>query len=345
MKERIKYIDIARAIAIFFIVFGHTIVHNGNCYWLYKIIYSFHVVLFFIISGFLYDGKKSNKEFICKKFKSLMIPYFVFASIFLVPYLIMGKAVSEGIGVYGSFDIIKLFKEIIMGVGCDNQLKQNTSLWFLPALFTMEVLFKLLDNKYVNRANEYVIGVIFIVISFCSTKINYVFPWGIRTAVELLPFFYMGILMKRKNLLEKVLNKKYSIIYIVLFIAALIGAEKNTTVSCANYSYGIYIIFLLTSVVFSITVFAISYFIEENKILEKVGRNTISILIFHKLFIIIFQTKINITAELLSTGNCILCIIVSIFIAIIAICVSMFIGMIIDKYMPFLYGKMKNTKL
>ena len=82
--SRLSFIDITRAFAILLIVFGHVIVHNFNTYWLFNIIYSFHVVLFFIISGYLYNREKSDKEFIIKKFLTLIIPYFIFAFVFFI---------------------------------------------------------------------------------------------------------------------------------------------------------------------------------------------------------------------------------------------------------------------
>ena len=50
MKTKINYIDYSKGIAILFVIFGH--VYWGNnivTTW----IYSFHMPLFFIISGFL----------------------------------------------------------------------------------------------------------------------------------------------------------------------------------------------------------------------------------------------------------------------------------------------------
>ena len=47
LKERVKWIDYAKAFAIFFVVIGH--VDTGNYFtdW----IYSFHMPLFFFLSG------------------------------------------------------------------------------------------------------------------------------------------------------------------------------------------------------------------------------------------------------------------------------------------------------
>ena len=51
--KRITYLDIARAFAIIFIVIGHTLVHSQHCSLVFKFLYSFHVLLFFILSGFV----------------------------------------------------------------------------------------------------------------------------------------------------------------------------------------------------------------------------------------------------------------------------------------------------
>ena len=61
VKKRIEYIDIARGIAIILMVIGHVV--SG-----YKraIIFSFHMPLFIIISGFFFKPGRNIKEEIKK---------------------------------------------------------------------------------------------------------------------------------------------------------------------------------------------------------------------------------------------------------------------------------------
>ncbi|MEM5595768.1 acyltransferase family protein [Niallia circulans] len=60
MKQRDYYFDNAKFILIFFVVFGHFIQSfindNQNIYTLYKVIYTFHMPAFILISGFLPKG-------------------------------------------------------------------------------------------------------------------------------------------------------------------------------------------------------------------------------------------------------------------------------------------------
>ena len=52
--KRIDFIDVAKGIAIFLVVYGHT--YDGRN--LHLFIYSFHMPLFFFISGLLFKENK-----------------------------------------------------------------------------------------------------------------------------------------------------------------------------------------------------------------------------------------------------------------------------------------------
>lgn len=151
MKKRINYIDIARAFAMIFIVMGHTIVHSANCHIIFKFLYSFHVQLFFIISGITFKIKEESFiNFFKNKFIRIMIPYFVWAILFIIPYLMFGNNVGENLGTKGTFELKNILINILYGVGKNSALKQNTSLWFLPALFSMEILYYFIIG-YINK--------------------------------------------------------------------------------------------------------------------------------------------------------------------------------------------------
>ena len=83
MSGRIVYIDLAKAICIILVVVGHYCPPGCPGWWsaIVQFIYSFHMPLFMFASGFVYiatkkDGEKYS-DFIVKKIKRLMVPYFV----------------------------------------------------------------------------------------------------------------------------------------------------------------------------------------------------------------------------------------------------------------------------
>lgn len=75
-RKRIEYVDVAKGIAILCVVAGHTFAAYDPGSLQNKFIYSFHMPLFFILSGFFYKPQEFKKAF-WKKVKSLLVPYFV----------------------------------------------------------------------------------------------------------------------------------------------------------------------------------------------------------------------------------------------------------------------------
>ena len=148
-KKRIVYLDIAKGIGMILVLLGH--LQNDTvfsyspyilslCSW----IFSFHMALFFIISGMLMAVKGENasdiKVFTKKRFKSIMVPYFWFSLIyvFIVLYsLLIDKVVP----------LKTLFIQLWYVFG----MYGMNVLWFLPALFAGEILFVFLTQRFKNH--------------------------------------------------------------------------------------------------------------------------------------------------------------------------------------------------
>lgn len=114
-NKRLSYIDITRALAIIFIVIGHAIPYSNHCHWILKFVYSFHVFLFFFLSGYTFSTNKKFIDFLKNKFLRIMVPYYVWALVFLIPYMIFGESVSANLGTNTSFNFKDTFLGIIYG--------------------------------------------------------------------------------------------------------------------------------------------------------------------------------------------------------------------------------------
>ncbi|CAM3681425.1 acyltransferase family protein [Mesobacillus zeae] len=121
MKKRDYYFDNAKFILIFFVVFGHLlrsfIDDNGVIYNIYKVIYTFHMPAFILVSGFFARGF-SEKGYIIKIARKLILPYLIFQIIYSVFY-------------YFLYNESKLVL---------SPLDPHWSLWFLISLFFWNVL-------------------------------------------------------------------------------------------------------------------------------------------------------------------------------------------------------------
>lgn len=81
-ENRIGYIDIAKGIGILLVVIGHSML-NGS--YPFRVIYAFHMPLFFFLAGFCYDSTKYSFGLLLKRRgRQLLVPLFVFSAILLI---------------------------------------------------------------------------------------------------------------------------------------------------------------------------------------------------------------------------------------------------------------------
>ena len=120
VKKRLYWIDVLKGMGAILVLLGHLVPYNS----MIKIyIYSFHVPLFFFISGYVFKYEKKIDYFFYKKVNRLLIPY--------IKYSILSFFAS-----YFVEDVVASKREIlyhIFFVGGTNYF--NTSLWFLVILF------------------------------------------------------------------------------------------------------------------------------------------------------------------------------------------------------------------
>ncbi|WP_312245562.1 acyltransferase family protein [Stutzerimonas nitrititolerans] len=133
MDNRINWIDSLKFIGIFYIYLGHLGGSAGN---LYPFVFSFHVPLFFFISGCFASTRirSSFGQFVMEKFKQLMIPYFVYSLLSIVVYLLCIPETD-------SFRVVaSLVLKALLGVR--NDTPYGPSLWFLPCIFVTALIFR-----------------------------------------------------------------------------------------------------------------------------------------------------------------------------------------------------------
>ena len=109
IRKYYKEINSLKGFAIFLVVLGHAIIYfpvnlheNVYCDALFKIVSSVHLPLFFVISGYCFSYRGHYKEFAYKKLKRLIIPYFVFNLIDLIPRAMLPQFVNRSRGITDS---------------------------------------------------------------------------------------------------------------------------------------------------------------------------------------------------------------------------------------------------
>lgn len=121
MKHRDYYFDNAKFILIFFVVFGHLlrsfIEDHEMVYTIYKVIYTFHMPAFILVSGFFARGF-NKKGYVLKIARKLILPYFLFQLIYSVFYYF-------------------LYNKSTLTI---DPLNPHWSLWFLISVFFWNVM-------------------------------------------------------------------------------------------------------------------------------------------------------------------------------------------------------------
>ena len=285
--NRIKAIDIAKGIGILAVIIGHCYSTPG--YILVKILYAFHMPLFFIISGILLANKESNgksleikkaahllanKESngksleIKKAAHSLLIPYFIFDILFSICISVSTGFTELGNNILSTISFVGI-----------------TATWFLPCLFFVEVLFWFLEHVN-DKIRIIIIIALFIIGLFCPS-IGYL-KVLLRVFIGL-GFYSLGFYFS-KVLLQ--LQKWY--ISIVLIIAFIASALCNDTIDLYSMKLGNPVLYTISSMCGSMLLLQFSIFLssKNHKIQNGItflGRNTLIILCTHVFLIEIIR--------------------------------------------------------
>lgn len=208
-KARLDYIDIAKGLGMLMIIWGHIVVWGFSN----PFVYAFHIPLFFVLSGCVFNRNKyaNYKEFVVKKIKTLLVPYVIFSfftwCIFAVyEYVVSGTKIQD--------NILPLLQTFI-AQGSGGFLVHNVPLWFVTCLFVVEnaywflsklktsvivvIIFLCAIIGYFMNAQPYASGIIE---GLDFTKL----PWSIEVAFSALIFYALGNLLINRYTHEGLIN-------------------------------------------------------------------------------------------------------------------------------------------
>ncbi|KAA8825671.1 acyltransferase family protein [Bifidobacterium myosotis] len=131
LDTRLSWLDSAKGFGIILVVLGHSsLIGHLN-----QVLYSFHMPLFFIISGMLFKPHPL-KELLEKKIRRLLVPYLTFASLTFIYWSVLERRFRPG-----NYSVPEAFINIFLARGGSEYNPYDVVLWFLPCLFVTELLF------------------------------------------------------------------------------------------------------------------------------------------------------------------------------------------------------------
>lgn len=287
IKQRVEYIDALKGFAIFCVLWGHSLQHLRNGYnffdnQMFEFIYSFHMPLFFLISGFFFRSsiKMNLKDFLLKKSVQLVLPCVVWALIYYINSF--STAILNQDKPFLSNWLIEL----------KNVLNPINWIWFLKELFIsyfiIFVLLKLLKKEWL----AFLVSISFVLIAPLCNKQR-----------VLLPLFWLGIYMKDNYQFLSKYAKQILIISGIFFAICLLFWNGNYTMyvigfpkllniktlsfDFSNMDISLFRLFIgICGSLFWFTLFETKY--KKNiffDYLSKIGANTLAIYVLQRLIL------------------------------------------------------------
>lgn len=333
MKKRVEWIDSLRGLAMFLVILGHSFYIRNNK--IRNYLYSFHMPLFFFISGLTTKRKDiSFIEFIKKKAKNLLLPYlFLNIFIFIFKYIL-----HVLVGMYKGLSLSLAVEYFFRGY--ENYIPCIQS-WFILCLFVIEVIYFIFMKITKNDIQLTVLVLITFFLGYKYTLTDYtnLQYWHIDTALIGILFYYFGyMLMKYIDKISFILKSYWSIILLlILFPLGYHIQYMNGRISMNVNRYNNVNYFIIAA---SITILAIviltNLIMKKDVFFKKVGIMSLFYLGYHGFII----TPIKTFAHEILENN-----IYVILIAALTFIVMYPISKLVYRYCPIMIGKFKKEEI
>ncbi len=179
------------------VVLGHLGIYQIN-----RFVFTFHLPVFYLITGYYINDRGTYREFAGKKFRTLIVPY-----LFACAVIVLLSFVLETLrGGPGAAEALEWAKASLYAAGDSYQkpfpIRGIGAIWFLWSTFWGALLLRLLQGK---PALCQIAAVLLILFASEMSRKLFWFPLSIQTAGTALLFMYFGYLFRKaKPQLEKI---------------------------------------------------------------------------------------------------------------------------------------------
>ena len=260
-----------------------------------KLIYSFHVPLFFVLSGVVYKEKNMKfLDFMKRQFVRRFVPFLVFNLALMLLWgakaLIISKTPWPEVA---SVCVSRTLRGV-----CQGRPSWNIVTWFLICLMIVEIWqFFLRKSTRTNRKlliSVVCFAVLTVVLDYLSNTNNYIIDivqkywywWSVKPAVSAMFFYQFGIILRRTTLFSTAITRSKLFLSALLFsILTLALFDLNQTfpsewpiVMVFTAQYGNLYLYFLTGLSGTLAVIYTSHIVCSKKLLLWIGRATIPLL-------------------------------------------------------------------
>lgn len=276
MDNRIDYIDISKAIGIILMIMGH--IGFGDVFDYF--IHSFHMPLFFFLTGYLYTKKNNFLKYVLKKVKSLLVPYYLFSIVF---FIIKTVIYDFSIG-----DLVTIF------FLPTNNIPIAGALWFLMSLFFSDLIYYAINHHFNDNTVVIISLFVGVVGQVLSKRNDLTIPFGLAQAMVGVGIIQIGRLLRKREKIILDLNPLY---VVVVLIVSSILSRYSGYVNMRTNEYPSILGFWIVSTLYIICVLYISNLVNKTKTLKKyflqIGNYSIVYVVFNQFIIMMLKNIRN----------------------------------------------------
>lgn len=294
MNNRVKWIDYAKAFAIFLVVFGHSGISGWTA--LESVITGVHVPLFVFLSGYFARNKKQIIQATISDVKHLILPFVLF-SLMLIPFNICVQYIQGGSAMEQMVSNISTPKFWLSKFFMDDAYACGP-IWFLGALFMIKMLFRSIAviKSKINKEEmsdtdvwSAIVCVMIAIILLYMDIVHSVHLMSVDSAFSLFPYYLLGALVPKKMFDGSNRGFRFSILLLLLYIFISIN---NGYISYDRSEFGnSFVVMYIEGVVGCLSIATLFSCLErfDMRILSMLGKDSLTVLGLHIIFIQIFR--------------------------------------------------------
>ena len=264
--------DITKGIGILLVIIGHCV--SIPYMPIRHLIFTFHMPLFFLASGYLYRGK-SPKEALIKDFYHLGLPY-VITCLAIVLYYFLYYLITKS---HNSEPLRRYLIASLWGSGTTHSCRYLSDLpvigaiWFLPALLICKNVYNVLPR---NNSRLVYSSAIFVVATIIGRYLIFL-PFSALSGLSGIVFYSIGDSFKK----VKSIHPLFWIIGVFCWYLSF----KYSRVYLVQPRMDLYFIDVIGGTTATVLVYLASRAISHTRLLMQslswIGKNSMSILCFH----------------------------------------------------------------
>ena len=291
-KERLAGIDVARALGLLLVYYGHFVeqvmyLKNPAAAAQYKWIYSFHMILFFVLSGWVRGARPFTppiRQFVKSTLASRIVPYLFFSLLlaflsFFIPGWFPLVDLSTAKGYFMAAASTAMGFPLL-----------NVPLWFVACLVSVECVHRLAQGS-LNSAPRILLAALACYIGGYALNEQYFFFgqgrsfWLLHEVPVVYAFYLVGVLMGKSGASSRLSTGGFVLIFALALACVQLTFDLNQgpfrylqAVIILLSGHGHFLWFPFTALAGTALVLALGHLLRQVSPLAFLGRNALILL-------------------------------------------------------------------